>query len=202
MTEKSTPSDSLSQLAPAKLNLYLHITGRRDDGYHLLDSLVVFADYGDTVSASEAEQLSLTIDGPFGSDVPDGEENLVLKAARLLAQNAGITKGADLHLTANVVVTKNECTHLAEVLITARMVRVQMGVHEKTDRLAGQRPDRRNNLVRKRRKLVVNKKHSVVADKQADVSSTTLDVVNLPCHRMDVDLDFIEVLGNSNAARV
>lgn len=70
--------------APAKVNLYLHVTGRRPDGYHLLESLVVFAGIGDTVAAVRDEGLSLAVEGPLGGGVPAGPENLVLRAADLL----------------------------------------------------------------------------------------------------------------------
>ncbi|CAG0998882.1 partial 4-diphosphocytidyl-2-C-methyl-D-erythritol kinase, partial [Rhodocyclaceae bacterium] len=53
--------------APAKINLYLHVVGKREDGYHLLDSLVAFADVHDTVIAVESDRLSLKLDGPFGA---------------------------------------------------------------------------------------------------------------------------------------
>jgi 4-diphosphocytidyl-2-C-methyl-D-erythritol kinase len=86
--------------APAKLNLTLEVVGKRADGYHLLDSLIAFTDYGDTLSASEADTLALTLDGPFGGIlVGDPMENLVLKAARLLAAEAGIEPRAALALT-------------------------------------------------------------------------------------------------------
>jgi 4-diphosphocytidyl-2-C-methyl-D-erythritol kinase len=67
--------------APAKLNLTLHVTGQRADGYHLLDSLVVFADLGDQVSLRPGPDLSLTLGGPFGAGLPVAD-NLVLRAAR------------------------------------------------------------------------------------------------------------------------
>ena len=53
-----------SAFAPAKVNLALHVTGRRSDGYHLLDSLVVFAGVGDTVTAEPSDRLSLRVAGP------------------------------------------------------------------------------------------------------------------------------------------
>ena len=56
-------------IAPAKLNLFLHITGRRKDGYHLLESLFVFTAFGDVISITPAATLSLTIDGPFQSQL-------------------------------------------------------------------------------------------------------------------------------------
>ncbi len=79
--------------APAKVNLTLHVTGRRADGYHLLDSLVVFADIGDTVRVEAAETLSLDVDGPMAAGVPTDGSNLVMKAARFLdpARGARIT---------------------------------------------------------------------------------------------------------------
>jgi 4-diphosphocytidyl-2-C-methyl-D-erythritol kinase len=90
---------AVAVFAPAKVNLYLHVTGRRDDGYHLLDSLVAFADIGDRLTAEPAASLSLTVDGPVAGDLAMvGNDNLVLRAARLLAERAGITAGAALHL--------------------------------------------------------------------------------------------------------
>ena len=90
---------ALGVLAPAKVNLYLHVTGRRSDGYHLLDSLVAFADIGDRLVASPAEALSLTLAGPESGALADlGEDNLVLRAGRWLAGRAGVGAGAALHL--------------------------------------------------------------------------------------------------------
>jgi 4-diphosphocytidyl-2-C-methyl-D-erythritol kinase len=81
------PGDvTFSAFAPAKINLYLHILGRRADGYHLLDSLIAFADIGDWVSAAPAPTLSLAVGGPeAGAIAALGEDNLVMRAARLLA---------------------------------------------------------------------------------------------------------------------
>src|ERR1700736_6318017 len=85
--------------APAKLNLYLHVTGRRADGYHLLDSLVAFADIGDRVTAAPAETLSLMLTGPEAASLAGlGEGNLVLRAARRLAGYHGIAPRAALTL--------------------------------------------------------------------------------------------------------
>lgn len=84
---------ALDCLAPAKINLTLHVTGRRSDGYHLLDSLVVFADTGDVVTIHPSRSLSLSIVGPYAADVPSGPDNLVLRAARLTG-----TSGAALTL--------------------------------------------------------------------------------------------------------
>ncbi len=93
------PAGGVSLTAPAKINLYLHVTGRRDDGYHLLDSLIAFAGIHDIVSVRPADDFSLVLDGPFADDLPTDSDNLVLKAARRLAVVAGIKRGAALSLT-------------------------------------------------------------------------------------------------------
>src|ERR1700686_948513 len=90
---------AVAAFAPAKVNLYLHVTGRRDDGFHLLDSLVTFVDIGDRLRAEPAASLSLAVDGSEAADLAAvGDDNLVLRAARLLAGRAGITAGAALYL--------------------------------------------------------------------------------------------------------
>lgn len=70
--------------APAKVNLALHVTGRRDDGYHLLDSFVVFAGVGDDLAFTPAAETTLSIDGPRAAGVPADATNLVLRAAALM----------------------------------------------------------------------------------------------------------------------
>jgi 4-diphosphocytidyl-2-C-methyl-D-erythritol kinase len=92
--------------APAKLNLYLHVTGRRADGYHLLDSLVAFADIGDRVSAVPAPRLSLDIAGPFAPGLAgeDVQQNLVCRAATALAAKLGRAPEAALTLEKNLPV--------------------------------------------------------------------------------------------------
>jgi 4-diphosphocytidyl-2-C-methyl-D-erythritol kinase len=97
-------ADSIAVLAPAKVNLYLHVLGRRPDGYHILDSLVVFAGYGDRIEVAAAAALRLTVDGPFANDIPTGEDNLVLRAARALADEVGRPADAGIRLTKSLPV--------------------------------------------------------------------------------------------------
>ena len=84
-----TEAASLTEPAPAKLNLCLHVTGQRADGYHLLDSLVAFTAVGDRVTVTPAARLTLSIDGPFAAGLSSEAENLVLRAARLLDPDRG-----------------------------------------------------------------------------------------------------------------
>ena len=87
-----------AEAAPAKVNLWLHVTGRRADGYHLLDSLVVFPALGDRLAARPAATLSLDLAGPFAPALADEPDNLVLRAARALAAVHGLEDGAALTL--------------------------------------------------------------------------------------------------------
>ncbi len=93
-----TQSRRLVLDAPAKVNLYLHVTGRRADGYHTLDSLVAFAATGDRISAEPANELSLEICGPFAAELDAGDDNLVMRAARALREASGSDRGARLRL--------------------------------------------------------------------------------------------------------
>jgi 4-diphosphocytidyl-2-C-methyl-D-erythritol kinase len=84
--------------APAKLNLYLHVTGRRPDGYHELDSLIAFAGVHDTLEITNADALHLELAGPFGARLASEPDNLVLRAARALAEAASVPPHAALRL--------------------------------------------------------------------------------------------------------
>jgi 4-diphosphocytidyl-2-C-methyl-D-erythritol kinase len=93
---------ALTEPASAKVNLYLHVTGRRADGYHLLDSLAVFPDVGDVLRVMPCEGLSLELTGPFGTALRAEPDNLVLRAARALAQAGGIAPHGRITLEKNL----------------------------------------------------------------------------------------------------
>jgi 4-diphosphocytidyl-2-C-methyl-D-erythritol kinase len=86
------------EAAPAKVNLTLHVTGQREDGYHLLDSLVVFADVGDRLTLRRAAVPGLRVTGPMAAGVPEGPENLVLRAAQVMG--VALEIGLEKHLPA------------------------------------------------------------------------------------------------------
>ena len=75
----------VTEFAAAKINLSLRVTGRRSDGYHLLDSVVAFADVGDLLTFEPADEFSLRITGPFAADLAADKDNLVMRAAHSLA---------------------------------------------------------------------------------------------------------------------
>src|SRR5581483_2819442 len=89
----------LIEFAPAKINLYLHITGRRTDGYHLLDSLTAFAGVGDEIRLEPAPRFDFIIEGPQSAVLKNEpvENNLAVRASRALAERAG--KPLDLKMT-------------------------------------------------------------------------------------------------------
>lgn len=94
----------LSVAAPAKINLFLHVGARRRDGYHALQSLVCFSEAGDVLTFARARALSLSVAGPFAEGLAGEGSNLILRAARALAAQAGVTQGAAIALTKNLPV--------------------------------------------------------------------------------------------------
>ncbi len=97
-------TSGLVEHAPAKLNLALHVRGRRADGYHELETIFAFTNFSDTLRAAPSDTLTLAVDGEFAGPAGVGEDNLVLRAARALATAAGIEAGAALQLTKRIPV--------------------------------------------------------------------------------------------------
>ncbi len=115
------------EVAPAKVNLYLHVTGRRDDGYHLLDSLAVFGPAADAVRAEVGEGLNLVVDGPFGAALVDEPDNLVLRAARALAELMEREPHAALALTKRLPVASGIGGGSADAAATLRALNALWG---------------------------------------------------------------------------
>ena len=95
-------AELLHDTAYAKINLALHVRHRRADGYHALETLFVFAEDGDALTASPSDVFSLAISGPFGQGLSTGPDNLVLKAVMALAKANGIKSGLALTLDKNL----------------------------------------------------------------------------------------------------
>ena len=86
------------EIAPAKLNLALHVRGTLPDGRHRIETIYAFCTDGDRLSAEPAEGLSLEVTGAFSGELGEPEDNLVLRAARALADAAGVEAGAAITL--------------------------------------------------------------------------------------------------------
>ncbi len=84
--------------APAKLNLFLHVTGKRSDGYHDLQSLIFFTDIADSVTVKTAEENTLTASGPFAHQLPDARYNLAWRAMQLLQEAAPPLPAFSIHI--------------------------------------------------------------------------------------------------------
>jgi 4-diphosphocytidyl-2-C-methyl-D-erythritol kinase len=93
-----------ARIARAKVNLFLHVGEKREDGFHPLQSLAVFTELGDALEAREADGLSLSVTGPFADGLQNEPDNLVLKAARALAVKAGRNPEGALALIKNLPV--------------------------------------------------------------------------------------------------
>ena len=127
-------ADAIARFAPAKINLYLHVTGRQEDGYHELDSLVVFADIGDWVRARPAAQTALKITGPHASGLDSGRDNLVMRAAHALASRIGGAETAALELEKNLPVASGigggSADAAATIKALARLWKMPPGLHD------------------------------------------------------------------------
>jgi 4-diphosphocytidyl-2-C-methyl-D-erythritol kinase len=117
------PAHRLIELAPAKVNLALHIVGRRSDGYHLLDSLVAFADVGDELRFSplpEALGLDLKVTGPFASEIDPGPANKVWQTWQALAARCPSAPGIAIELVKNLPVASGLGGGTADAAATLR----------------------------------------------------------------------------------
>lgn len=95
---------AISLFAPAKLNLFLHVTGKRPDGYHTLQSLMVFVDVGDNITLSPHNSLKIDAGGRFAASLQNPADNLIYKAAMLLSEHYKVPPHAKISLTKNLPV--------------------------------------------------------------------------------------------------
>ena len=112
----------LSEPAPAKLNLALHVRGKLPDGRHALETIFAFCVDGDRVEAEESAEFGLEIVGPFAGQLTNGDDNLVMVAARRLAEAADVGNGAALRLTKNLPVASGIGGGSADAAATLRLL--------------------------------------------------------------------------------
>lgn len=122
--DAGTESETVVETAHAKVNVALHVRARRDDGYHALESLFVFADHGDRLTgvATDDGAIDLVIDGPFGAALDGGPGNLVMKAARALQAYLGQQRGAAIRLTKILPVASGIGGGSADAAATLRLL--------------------------------------------------------------------------------
>lgn len=120
---------ALTALAPAKVNLFLHVGAPAADGYHPLCSLMVFADVGDRVTAHAADALGLHVTGPFAGALAGEADNLVLRAARaLLARAKGPVAPVGLILDKQLPVASGLGGGSSDAGAALRLLRREMGI--------------------------------------------------------------------------
>jgi 4-diphosphocytidyl-2-C-methyl-D-erythritol kinase len=119
------------EIAPAKLNLALHVRGKLSDGRHAIETIFAFCIDGDWLSAEDADQLTLQLSGPFAGDLPDGEDNLVLTAARALQAAAEVGKGAALALDKRLPVASGIGGGSADAAAALRLLTALWGIDPK-----------------------------------------------------------------------
>lgn len=112
---------ALIETAYAKINLALHVRRRRDDGYHDLETLFAFAEDGDLLSTESADDVSLTVTGPF-SDGLNGSDNLVVRTATLLKTHFAVKQGAAIALDKRLPVASGIGGGSADAAATARLL--------------------------------------------------------------------------------
>jgi 4-diphosphocytidyl-2-C-methyl-D-erythritol kinase len=126
---------AVSEPAPAKLNLFLRVLGRREDGYHDINSLVLPLTLADGVQARRSDRLVLTVVGECAADVPRSEENLVVRAARALAEAVGSEPAASLLLSKRIPVAAGLGGGSADAAATLRALARLWGVEAGPPRL-------------------------------------------------------------------
>src|SRR6476619_6526772 len=116
------------EIAPAKLNLALHVRGKREDGRRDIEAIFAFCVDGDRLSAQPADDLNLTLTGPFAGELRANDDNLVLQAARALRQSAGVTAGAALTLEKRLPVASGIGGGSADAAAALRLLTSMWGV--------------------------------------------------------------------------
>lgn len=121
--------------APAKINLALHVTGQRGDGYHTLDTLVAFAGTGDQVTAAAAAPDRFTIDGPFAAGLDANDDNLVMRARDALRTELDGAPPVHIHLEKNLPLASGIGGGSADAAATLKALTAYWGAAISPERL-------------------------------------------------------------------
>jgi 4-diphosphocytidyl-2-C-methyl-D-erythritol kinase len=126
-------NNAVRVFAPAKINLFLHVGEKRSDGYHALQSLVAFTEVGDELLLACADGLVLTISGPFAGSLKAESDNLVLRAACALAEDASVEPRARMELVKNLPVASGIGGGSADAAAALRGLRPLWGLSQPGD---------------------------------------------------------------------
>lgn len=129
------PTEMIIENARAKLNLALHVRARRADGYHELETLFAFVEFGDEVRVSESEEEALFLSGPFGSRLTLSESNLVSHAHRQFARTFGETGPIRIELVKNIPIAAGLGGGSADAAAVLRALARRAGVSSDDSRL-------------------------------------------------------------------
>ena len=125
---------ALEETAYAKINLALHVRERMDDGYHRIETVFAFCEDGDRLSADDADDLSLTIGGPFGGGL-EPSENIIAMAASALGHANQTARGAAIHLDKQLPVASGLGGGSADAAAALRLLNRLWGLDRPTERL-------------------------------------------------------------------
>lgn len=125
------------ELAFAKINLALHILGRREDGYHEIDTIFAFMDRGDILSVQISNEISIDINGPFAKSIDCGDDdNLAMRAAHMMQLHYDVRHGAALTLIKNLPVASGIGGGSADAAATARLLNRHWGLNRSAQELS------------------------------------------------------------------
>lgn len=125
------------ETAYAKINLALHILGKRADGYHDIDTIFAFLDDGDQLSVSPSDEIRLDISGPFAGSIDCGDDdNLVIRVAKMLHAHYNISGGGALSLVKNLPVASGIGGGSADAAAAARLLNRHWGLNRPPNELA------------------------------------------------------------------
>lgn len=123
--------------APAKVNLFLHVTGRRADGYHTLESLIFFADIADRLTVQPADSTSLSSHGPFAAALPAANDNIVMETCRLLKQHYPEIPDVRITLEKNLPVAAGIGGGSGDAAAAARAVLALADIQPEPEKIVG-----------------------------------------------------------------